>query len=92
MIVDKETETANIKTFLKGLLERDDIGVVLISQSVAEDVREVIIEHDKLFPTILEIPAKEQQYEPEKDYIVQRAAAILWGQETGIEKIKEIQA
>ena len=68
------------------------MGVVLISQNVAEMVRDTIIEHSKLFPTILEIPAKEQVYEPEKDYIVQRAAAILWGQETGIAKIKEISA
>ena len=31
MIVDKETETANVKTYLKSLLDREDIGVVLIS-------------------------------------------------------------
>ena len=47
------------------------------------------MEHDKIFPTIMEIPAKETIYEPEKDYVVQKAAAVLWGSETGAEKIKE---
>ena len=90
MIADKETDPAAVKAFLKQLLDREDIGTVLVSQNVAEDCRDMIVNHTKLFPTILEIPAKETVYDPEKDTIVQRAAAILWGSETGSEKIKEI--
>ena len=43
-------------------------------------------------PTILEIPSKDTPYEPEKDTIVVRAAAILWGQDTGMEKLKQMTA
>ena len=46
--------------------------------------------HDKLFPTILEIPSKESPYDPEKDTIVIRAAAILWGSDAGSDKLKEL--
>ena len=45
MIVDKESDTAAVKAFLKGLLDRDDVGVVLISQNIAETVRDTIIDH-----------------------------------------------
>ena len=92
MIVDKDTPKDKTKEFLKSLLDREDIGVVFISQNAAEDVRETIIEHDKVFPTIMEIPSKETVYEAEKDFIVQKAAAVLWGSETGAEKIKEKKA
>jgi hypothetical protein len=44
-----------------------------------------------VFPTILEVPNKENPYDPEKDPIVMRAAGILWGQDTGAEKLKEMQ-
>jgi len=50
----------------------------------------LIADHDKVFPTILEVPNKENPYEPEKDPIVMRAAGILWGQDTGAEKLKEM--
>ena len=54
-------------------------------------MRQIIVNHDKIIPTILEIPSKDNPYDPEKDTIVTRAAAILWGAETGTEKLKEMQ-
>ena len=62
----------------------------MISQNVAETVRATIVNHEELFPTILEIPSKDNPYDPEKDTIVLRAAAILWGAETGPEKLREM--
>jgi V-type H+-transporting ATPase subunit F len=90
MIVDKDTTDAIIEHQLKELIEREDIGVILISQNVAERVRNIIIEHEKIIPTILEIPSKDNPYDPEKDTIVIRAAAILWGSDSGPEKLKEM--
>lgn len=90
MIVDKETTDALIEQQLRELIEREDIGVILISQNVAERVRNIIIEHSKIIPTILEIPSKDNPYDPEKDTIVTRAAAILWGSDSGPEKLKEM--
>ena len=92
MVVDKETTDAMIEAQLRQLIERTDIGIILISQSAAERCRHVITEHDKIFPTILEIPNKDNPYDPEKDTIVLRAAGILWGQDTGAERLKEMQA
>ncbi len=91
LVVDKETTDAMIEQQLRQLIEREDIGVILISQNCAERVRQIIVNHDKIIPTILEIPSKDNPYDPEKDTIVTRAAAILWGAETGSEKLKEMQ-
>lgn len=91
MVVDKETSDKEVDVFMRQLLhERTDIGIILIQQSAAEKVRHLIADHDKVFPTILEVPNKENPYEPEKDPIVMRAAGILWGQDTGAEKLKEM--
>ena len=92
LIVDKDTDDETIETTLRGFLERSDIGIVLISQNVAERVRNIIVEHDKVLPTILEIPSKDTPYEADKDTIVKRAAAILWGADTGMEKLQQMQA
>ena len=92
MIVEKDTDPVAIKTFFKATLDREDVGCFLVSQNVAEECRDMIVSHNKIYPTILEIPAKESVYDAEKDTIVMRAAAVLWGSETGSEKIKEITA
>ena len=92
LIVDKDTDDETIETTLRSFLERPDIGIVLISQNVAERVRNIIVEHNKVLPTILEIPSKDTPYEADKDTIVKRAAAILWGSDTGMEKLQQMQA
>ena len=92
LVVDKDTTDQMIEDLLRELLDREDIGIVLITQTAAERVRNIIIEHEAIFPTVLEIPSKDNPYEPEKDTIVQRAAGILWGSDTGTEKLKEMMA
>ena len=92
LIVDKDTDDETIETTLRSFLERTDIGIVLISQNVAERVRNIIVEHTKVLPTILEIPSKDTPYEADKDTIVKRAASILWGSDTGMEKLQQMQA
>ena len=92
LIVDKEVTDQMIEEKLRQLLAREDVGIVLISQNIAERVRNIIIEHDAVIPTILEIPSKETPYEPEKDTVVVRAASILWGQDTGMDKLKTMVA
>lgn len=53
----------------------------------------MIVEHEndemKLVPTILEIPSKDAQYNPIKDSMLVKAAQKLYGQEAGIEKLRE---
>lgn len=88
MIIERNSTDEEIDQCLRGFLSRPDIGIVLISQGAAERVRNVIVEHEATIPTILEIPGDDAPYDPEKDTIVVRAAKILWGGDTGIEKLK----
>lgn len=87
-IIERNTQDEEIDQALRAMLGRSDIGIVLISQGAAERVRNVIVEHEATIPTILEIPGDDAPYDPEKDTIVTRAAAILWGGDTGKEKLK----
>lgn len=89
LVVTKDTTQNQIETAFKKMLERDDIGIIMISQHVAEIVRNLIVEHEEVIPTIMEIPSKDVAYDPEKDTILTRAARILYGNEIGMEKIKE---
>ena len=88
LIVERGTTDDDIDQALRGFLARPDIGIVLISQGAAERVRNVIIEHEAIIPTILEIPGDDAPYDPEKDTIVVRAACVLWGGDTGKERLK----
>ena len=89
-VVEKETTQQQCEEILRGWLDRSDIGIVLISQNVAEMVRDVIVAHEKVIPTILEIPSKGTPYEADKDTIVISAASKLWGADTGLEKLKQM--
>ena len=72
-ICDAKTEPAQIEETLRTFLSRSDIGIVLITQDYAEQVRHVIDSHTAPIPTILEIPSKEKPYDPEKDSLLKRA-------------------
>jgi|Transcript_39286 V-type H+-transporting ATPase subunit F len=90
LIIERNTTDEDIDAALRGFLARPDIGIVLISQGAAERVRNVILEHEAIIPTILEIPGDDAPYDPEKDTIVVRAACVLWGGDTGREKLKHM--
>ena len=76
-IVNKETTDSTLEVEVAKFLARDDIGILLIAQSLAERVRNVIVEfeenEEKLLPTILEIPSKDAPYDPEKDSMLKKA-------------------
>ena len=52
-IVDKDVTDEDIARDLKELLNRTDIGVIFVSQTVAARVPHVINEHEAIIPTIL---------------------------------------
>merc|ERR1712176_604507 len=69
MIVDSKTHQKET--------EGKDVGMVLITQGCADDIRYAVDEYSesgKVIPTVLEIPSKEQPYYPRKDAIMQRVA------------------
>ena len=49
---------------------RPDIVIVLITQSVANDIRHLIQDYDKTVPAVLEIPGKDRAYDPNDDTIL----------------------
>lgn len=77
-IVTKE-DKFQIGVMFDNLVNRSDIGVILICQHIANMIREKIEEHDLIVPTILEIPSKNHPYSVENDTIMQRALIQLYG-------------
>ena len=80
LIVNSTTEKAQIEDFFKSLIVRKDIGIILISQHVAEIIRETLDAYDEIIPTVLEIPSRNHPYSIEKDSVMQRALRQLYGQ------------
>ncbi|UJR07709.1 hypothetical protein I4U23_011994 [Adineta vaga] len=77
LIVDKNTKLMDIEEAFKNFLTRDDIGIILISQYIAEMIRGLVDGHDKSVPAILEIPSKEHPYDASKDSILRRARGMF---------------
>jgi V-type H+-transporting ATPase subunit F len=90
MIVTKETPQPQIEVGFTKMLQRDDIGIIMISQSIAETIRNLIAEHDQVIPTIMEIPSKDVPYDPLKDTVLCRAARMLYGNEVGMQKLQQL--
>lgn len=88
LIVTKDITLSQIETAFNNYIARDDIGILLISQNIAEQIRHLIADYSGLFPTILEIPSKDNPYEAEKDSILIKAARILYGADAAEAKLK----
>ncbi|UKK02057.1 vacuolar ATP synthase subunit F [Theileria orientalis] len=71
-IVTPKFTKAQIEEIFKLYVERDDCGIIIINQHIAEKIRPLLDLHDKFVPTILEIPSKEQPYDPSKDSVMQK--------------------
>ncbi|KAJ1916321.1 H(+)-transporting V1 sector ATPase subunit F [Mycoemilia scoparia] len=71
LVVDKKTEVDDIKAkFTELTKSRNDIGIVLINQWVADLIRSEVDAYKAIFPTILEIPSKDHPYDPSKDSVI----------------------
>jgi len=77
MVVDKNSSIGEIEETFRGFLKRDDIGIILINQNVAELIRHVIDTHHDPIPAVLEIPSKDAPYDPSKDSILRRAKGMF---------------
>ena len=79
LIVKSDTKLAQVEDAFRKLTERDDIGIILINQHIANSIRHVLKDYNQTIPTVLEIPSKEFPYDPEQDYIMQRVNMMLGG-------------
>ena len=46
---------------------------------IANEIRHVLRDYTKTIPTILEIPSKDQPYDPEQDSVMQRVLQFVSG-------------
>lgn len=61
----------------RSFLVRNDIGIILINQFIAEMIRHAIDAHMQSIPAVLEIPSKEHPYDASKDSILRRAKGMF---------------
>jgi V-type H+-transporting ATPase subunit F len=79
LIVNQDTQQKVIEEAFLSYTTREDIGIILINQHVANTIRHVLKAYTATIPTVLEIPSKEHPYDPEQDYIMQRVNMYLGG-------------
>jgi vacuolar-type H+-ATPase subunit F/Vma7 len=72
-----ETTVADIERTFVDFTTRDDVGIVLINQHVANMIRHLVDEYSELVPTVLEIPSKDHPYDPSKDHIMKQVNMML---------------
>eukprot|EP00928_Gymnodinium_smaydae_P050619 TRINITY_DN34175_c0_g1_i1.p1 TRINITY_DN34175_c0_g1~~TRINITY_DN34175_c0_g1_i1.p1 ORF type:complete len:134 (-),score=32.68 TRINITY_DN34175_c0_g1_i1:127-528(-) len=80
MIVDSKTHQKDLEEKFHELTNRKDVGMILITQGCADDIRYAVDAYSasgRVVPTILEIPSKEQPYDPRKDTVMQRVAMFM---------------
>ncbi|KAG2428800.1 hypothetical protein HXX76_011500 [Chlamydomonas incerta] len=76
LVVDSKTSARAIEQAFKEFAARDDIAVILISQQVAGQIRNVIEAHNRPIPAVLEIPSKDCPYDPNQDSLLTRVKHI----------------
>ncbi|KAK8809650.1 hypothetical protein WA158_000593 [Blastocystis sp. Blastoise] len=80
-VADKNTKTTELEEVFTRFTERKDIGIIMINQSQADEIRHLINAYKGTVPTILEIPTKDKPYDPSKDTIVRRVTLMLGGEQ-----------
>jgi len=76
-VVTPKTPHAEIEKAFKTFTTREDISVLLITQSIADEIRHLLTDYDQLIPTILEIPSKDHPYDPAKDSVMSKVLRMI---------------
>mmetsp|Transcript_38035 Transcript_38035/g.61340 ORF Transcript_38035/g.61340 Transcript_38035/m.61340 type:complete len:124 (+) Transcript_38035:498-869(+) len=72
LVVTSKTPVNQIEEAFRAYTARDDVAVILITQTCAEQIRATVDDYDGMIPTVLEIPSKDNPYDPNKDSVMQR--------------------
>uniref|UniRef100_A0A6U4SJC1 V-type proton ATPase subunit F n=1 Tax=Hemiselmis andersenii TaxID=464988 RepID=A0A6U4SJC1_HEMAN len=72
LAVTPKTPLSAIEEAFKSFTTRDDVAVVLITQTIAEMIRYLVDEYTGMIPAVLEIPSKDNPYDASKDSVMQR--------------------
>ncbi|KPA75752.1 putative vacuolar ATP synthase subunit [Leptomonas pyrrhocoris] len=76
-VVNPSTPLSEIEEAFTTMCNRRDIGIIIICQHIANDIRHLVAEHTAVIPCILEIPSKGQKYEAEKDFVLEKISRAL---------------
>ncbi|KAJ1977220.1 H(+)-transporting V1 sector ATPase subunit F [Dimargaris verticillata] len=77
LIVDAKTPLTTVEERFTDFTKRKDIAIILITQQIAEEIRHLLDDHNAAFPTVLEIPSKDQPYDPSKDSVLKRVQRLF---------------
>lgn len=72
-----ETPLPAIEEAFKTFTTREDVGVLLITQTIAGTIRHMLDNYTNPVPAILEIPSKDQPYDPNQDSILTRVKGLF---------------
>ncbi|EUT83643.1 V-type ATPase, F subunit [Plasmodium falciparum Santa Lucia] len=61
------------------LFNETDLKIYIIGDEIADEIRYLVDLHDKILPTVLEIPSKDKPFDPNKDSIIQRVKLFFGG-------------
>ncbi|PVU91621.1 hypothetical protein BB561_004304 [Smittium simulii] len=76
-VATQNTDSSEIENTFKEYTHRKDVAIILINQWAADKIRQVLDEYTLTFPTILEIPSKDQPYDPTKDSVLKRVQRLF---------------
>ena len=79
-VVDSNSKLSDIEDAFRSFTLRKDMGVIVLNQHVAEDIRPALKEYaetGQVIPTVLEIPSKDHPYDPKKDALMQRVQVFF---------------
>ena len=76
-IAQKTTPLSDIEAAFNRFIARPDIGIILICQHIANDIRHLIAAVEDPLPCVLEIPSKELPYDNDKDVVLQKVNRAL---------------
>jgi len=78
LVVDPEkTKHEEIANAFKTFTGRKDISIIMVTQSIATEIRYLLKDYNQTIPTVLEIPSKNIPYDETKDSILQRVKKML---------------
>lgn len=72
-----ETTRDQLERTFNSFVTRDDVGLVLINQPIADQIRPAVQAHKGIIPMVLEIPSKDVAYDPAKDPLMKRVLQML---------------
>eukprot|EP01059_Diplonema_ambulator_P027989 TRINITY_DN46686_c0_g1_i1.p1 TRINITY_DN46686_c0_g1~~TRINITY_DN46686_c0_g1_i1.p1 ORF type:complete len:132 (+),score=52.49 TRINITY_DN46686_c0_g1_i1:48-443(+) len=76
-IATRDKTLDQLEEAFEKMTKRPDIVIVLITQSVANDIRHLIEAYDETIPAVLEIPSKDVPYDASDDTVLVKVNQAL---------------